>query len=165
MKKFSKELFLQTVELEKEKGIITQQDIDNALAVWVDDAEGRTKEELKDMFIEIKSLKQDWFEGELEEGEEEIVPVKEEILPLIENKLSKEEYKDEYFEEVKSVDSNLEIIEGIPVDETPLEEILNIKKDILVEKSVSEEKEEEIMVEEKKITKDNSLIKEEEIEN
>lgn len=45
-KVFSLDKFLETVNAEKEKGIITQKDIDNARNTWVDKVAGKTAEEI-----------------------------------------------------------------------------------------------------------------------
>lgn len=54
-KVFSLNKFLETVNAEKEKGIITQKDIDNARATWVDKIAGKTAEEIDELLGDSSS--------------------------------------------------------------------------------------------------------------
>lgn len=51
MKVFSKEKWLERAKIDKDKGILTQREIDDALAIWVNDLDGKSKEELGDDFL------------------------------------------------------------------------------------------------------------------
>lgn len=59
MKVFSKEKWLEKAELDKDNGILTQREIDDALAIWVNDFDGKSKEEIgndflnDDLFVEV----------------------------------------------------------------------------------------------------------------
>lgn len=43
---FSKEKWLQTANKDRAKGILTQQEIDDAQEIWVNDLDGKTYEEI-----------------------------------------------------------------------------------------------------------------------
>lgn len=51
MKVFSKEKWLKKAKLDKDNGILTQREIDDALAIWVNALDGKSKEELGDDFL------------------------------------------------------------------------------------------------------------------
>ena len=59
MKVFSKEKWLEKAKLDKDNGILTQREIDDALAIWVNDFDGKSKEEIvadflnDDLFVEV----------------------------------------------------------------------------------------------------------------
>lgn len=47
-KKFSKAKWLEFANADKEAGILTQREIDDAIKIWVNDNNGKTKSELTD---------------------------------------------------------------------------------------------------------------------
>ena len=55
-KKFSKELWLVSANEDKADGILTQQEIDDALKIWVNACDGKTESELKE-----QQLNKEWF--------------------------------------------------------------------------------------------------------
>ena len=58
-KVFSKEKWLETANADKDNGILTQREIDDALEVWVNDLNGKTKDEIADN--NGASLRDEWF--------------------------------------------------------------------------------------------------------
>ena len=58
-KKFSKAAWLKYAKADLAAGIITQQDIDNACKTWVDEIDGKTKEEIeKDNMLPFRD---EWY--------------------------------------------------------------------------------------------------------
>ena len=55
-KKFSKELWLVSANEDKANGILTQQEIDDAINIWVDKFNGKKASELKE-----QQLNEKWF--------------------------------------------------------------------------------------------------------
>ena len=55
-KVFSKEKWLELANADKVAGILTQCEIDDAIAIWVDAFDGKSKDEIKENF-----LNDDWF--------------------------------------------------------------------------------------------------------
>lgn len=55
-KVFSKEKWLESANADKAAGILTQREIDDAIAIWVDAFDGKSKDEIKENF-----LNDDWF--------------------------------------------------------------------------------------------------------
>lgn len=58
-KVFSKEKWLETANADKDNGILTQREIDDALEIWVNDLDGKSKEEIADN--NGASLRDEWF--------------------------------------------------------------------------------------------------------
>lgn len=58
-KVFSKEKWLETANADKDNGILTQREIDDALEIWVNDLNGKTKDEIADN--NGASLRDEWF--------------------------------------------------------------------------------------------------------
>lgn len=58
---FRKERWLVTALADKENGILTQQDIDNAYATWVNDLDGKRAEEIEPLLMQIVN-REEWFE-------------------------------------------------------------------------------------------------------
>ena len=58
-KVFSKEKWLETANADKNNGILTQREIDDALEIWVNDLNGKTKDEIADN--NGASLRDEWF--------------------------------------------------------------------------------------------------------
>lgn len=58
-KVFSKEKWLESANADKNNGILTQREIDDALAIWVNAFDGKSKEEISedflndDLFVEV----------------------------------------------------------------------------------------------------------------
>lgn len=46
VKVFSKDKWLESANKQKEQGILSQREIDDALDIWVNEMDGKTKEEL-----------------------------------------------------------------------------------------------------------------------
>lgn len=55
-KRFSKQKWLERANIDKVNGILTQREIDDALEIWVNDLDGKTKDEISEDF-----LNDDWF--------------------------------------------------------------------------------------------------------
>lgn len=55
-KRFSKQKWLEKANIDKDKGILTQHEIDDALEIWVNAFDGKSKEEIGEDF-----LTDDWF--------------------------------------------------------------------------------------------------------
>lgn len=55
-KHFSKQKWLERAKNDKDKGILTQREIDDALAIWVNAFDGKSKEEISEYF-----LNEDWL--------------------------------------------------------------------------------------------------------
>ena len=55
-KVFSKEKWLESANAEKNNGILSQREIDDAIAIWVNDFNGKSKDEIDEDF-----LNDDWF--------------------------------------------------------------------------------------------------------
>lgn len=55
-KVFSKEKWLESANADKNNGILTQREIDDAIAIWVNDFNGKSKDEIGEDF-----LNDDWF--------------------------------------------------------------------------------------------------------
>ena len=55
-KVFSKEKWLESANADKAAGILTQREIDDAIAIWVDAFDGKSKDEIRKDF-----LNDDWF--------------------------------------------------------------------------------------------------------
>ena len=49
VKVFSKDKWLESANKQKEQGILSQREIDDALDIWVNEMDGKTKEELDAM--------------------------------------------------------------------------------------------------------------------
>lgn len=58
-KVFSKDKWLETANADKDAGILTQREIDDACEIWVDELNGKTKEEIADN--NGASLRDEWF--------------------------------------------------------------------------------------------------------
>lgn len=58
---FRKARWLVTALADKENGILTQQDIDNACATWVNDLDGKRAEEIEPLLMQIVN-REEWFE-------------------------------------------------------------------------------------------------------
>jgi hypothetical protein len=58
-KVFSKEKWLETANADKDNGILTQREIDDALEIWVNDLNGKSKDEIADN--NGASLRDEWF--------------------------------------------------------------------------------------------------------
>lgn len=58
-KVFSKEKWLETANADKDNGILTQREIDDALEIWVNDLNGKSKDEIADN--DGASLRDEWF--------------------------------------------------------------------------------------------------------
>lgn len=56
---FSKDEWLKTANADKEAGILTQREIDDACGIWVDALDGKTKDEIA--ASGEMSLRDDWF--------------------------------------------------------------------------------------------------------
>ena len=50
-KHFSKQKWLERAKIEKDKGILTQREIDDALAIWVNVFDGKSKDEIVGDFL------------------------------------------------------------------------------------------------------------------
>lgn len=55
-KVFSKEKWLEKAKIDKDKGILTQREIDDAISIWVNAFDGKSKEEISEDF-----LNDEWF--------------------------------------------------------------------------------------------------------
>ena len=55
-KVFSKEKWLESANADKAAGILTQREIDDAITIWVDAFDGKSKDEIREDF-----LNDDWF--------------------------------------------------------------------------------------------------------
>lgn len=58
-KVFSKEKWLETANADKDNDILTQREIDDACEIWVNDLDGKSKEEIADN--NGASLRDEWF--------------------------------------------------------------------------------------------------------
>ena len=58
-KVFSKDKWLETANADKAAGILTQREIDDACEIWVNDLDGKSKEEIADN--NGASLRDEWF--------------------------------------------------------------------------------------------------------
>lgn len=58
-KVFSKEEWLKTANADKAAGVLTQREIDDACAIWVNDLNGKTADEIADDNGAL--LRDDWF--------------------------------------------------------------------------------------------------------
>lgn len=61
MKKFKKELWLQSANEQIEQGIISERERNDALEIWVNDFDGKTEDELKEMGADIN---EEWMQEE-----------------------------------------------------------------------------------------------------
>ena len=58
-KVFSKEKWLESANADKNNGVLTQREIDDAIAIWVNDFNGKSKDEIgedflnDDLFVEV----------------------------------------------------------------------------------------------------------------
>lgn len=58
-KYFSKQKWLEKANIDKAKGILTQREVDDALEIWVNALDGKSKEEIADdllnddLFVEV----------------------------------------------------------------------------------------------------------------
>ena len=58
-KYFSKQKWLERAKIDKDKGVLTQREIDDALSIWVNAFDGKSKEEISedflndDLFVEV----------------------------------------------------------------------------------------------------------------
>lgn len=59
-KKFSKAKWLESANAQKERGTLLQREIDDALGIWVNKSDGKTKAELSDANGECH-LNDAWF--------------------------------------------------------------------------------------------------------
>ena len=50
-KHFSKQKWLERAKIDKDKGILTQREIDDALAIWVNVFDGKSKDEIVGDFL------------------------------------------------------------------------------------------------------------------
>ena len=50
-KVFSKEKWLESANADKAAGILTQREIDDAIAIWVDAFDGKSKDEIREDFL------------------------------------------------------------------------------------------------------------------
>lgn len=57
---FSKDKWLETANAQKEQGILSQREIDDALEIWVNDLDGKTVEELT--ALGHQNIREDWLE-------------------------------------------------------------------------------------------------------
>ena len=60
-KKFSKKLWLESANAQIERGTLTERERDDAIKIWVDDCDGKTKTELSAAGGECH-LNDAWFE-------------------------------------------------------------------------------------------------------
>lgn len=60
-KKFSKKLWLEAANAQIERGTLTERERDDAIKIWVDDCDGKTKAELSAVGGECH-LNDAWFE-------------------------------------------------------------------------------------------------------
>ena len=58
-KVFSKEKWLETALADQNNGILTQREIDDALEIWVNDINGKSKDEIAD--DSAASFRDEWF--------------------------------------------------------------------------------------------------------
>lgn len=58
-KVFSKEKWLKTANADKNNGILTQREIDYALEIWVNDINGKSKDEIADDNAAL--FRDEWF--------------------------------------------------------------------------------------------------------
>lgn len=58
-KVFSKDKWLETANADKDAGILTQREIDDACEIWVDELDGKTKDKIADN--NGASLRDEWF--------------------------------------------------------------------------------------------------------
>lgn len=64
VKVFSKDKWLESANKQKEQGILSQREIDDALEIWVNDLDGKTYEEINgdDVRGRIQRItREDWF--------------------------------------------------------------------------------------------------------
>lgn len=59
-KKFSKAKWLESANADKEVGVLTQSEIDDAIKIWVNNCDGKTKTELADANGQCM-LRDEWF--------------------------------------------------------------------------------------------------------
>lgn len=52
--KFSKNKWLESANAQIEQGVLSQREVDDALAIWVNDLDGKTEEELKAAGVEVR---------------------------------------------------------------------------------------------------------------
>lgn len=50
-KRFSKQKWLEKAKLDKDKDVLTQREIDDALTIWVNAFDGKSKEEIGEDFL------------------------------------------------------------------------------------------------------------------
>ena len=50
-KRFSKQKWLERANIDKVNGILTQREIDDAIAIWVNALDGKTKDEIGEDFL------------------------------------------------------------------------------------------------------------------
>nr|DAQ49153.1 MAG TPA: hypothetical protein [Caudoviricetes sp.] len=67
MKKFKKELWLQSANEQIEQGIISERERNDAIEIWVNDFDGKTEDELKEMGADIN---EEWMQEEEVSDEE-----------------------------------------------------------------------------------------------
>ena len=58
-KKFSKEKWLEAATAQKERGFLSQREIDDACEIWVNDFDGKTQSEIEATGDHL--LHEDWF--------------------------------------------------------------------------------------------------------
>ncbi len=61
MRKFKKELWLQSANEQIKQGIISERERNDALEIWVNDFDGKTEDELKEMGADIN---EEWMQEE-----------------------------------------------------------------------------------------------------
>jgi len=59
-KVFSKEKWLESAMAQKEQGILSDREINDALTIWVNDLDGKTMEEIKELTGNA-DMREDWF--------------------------------------------------------------------------------------------------------
>lgn len=57
---FSKEKWLQSANAQVEKGVLSQEEVNSALEIWVNDLDGKPESEIKAAGMDI--VRDDWFE-------------------------------------------------------------------------------------------------------
>lgn len=59
-KVFSKEKWLESAMAQKEQGVLSDREINDALEIWVNDLDGKTLEEIKELTGNA-DVREDWF--------------------------------------------------------------------------------------------------------
>lgn len=59
-KVFSKEKWLESAMAQKEQGVLSDREINDALTIWVNDLDGKTMEEIKELTGNT-DMREDWF--------------------------------------------------------------------------------------------------------